>query len=377
MNFRFTMLGAVFTTVVAATVVLGNIDAALAGFTLTFALQYSSSIISLLSKTADIELDFNAAERMVEYVENPTEPVDEGRDPPAAWPTEGRIGVEGLTVAYGPDLDPVLRDLNFSVAPRERVGIVGRTGSGKSTLAHTLFRLLEPRSGSISIDGINISTLRLPALRSRLAIIPQDPFLFSGTLRSNLDMLSTMDDADLVAALKAVHLIPPEESNGGTSTATSSSSSSSSSDRGTDGRATSPQNPFTDLSTPISTGGLNLSQGQRQLVCLARALLARPKIIVLDEATSAVDRATDAALQASIREAFADSTVLVIAHRLATIADFDRVLVLDSGRAVEFGSPRELLLRGEQGESDAIFAGLVDRSADRDTLRAMILGKNP
>ncbi|KAL5867763.1 hypothetical protein ACKVWC_003436 [Pyricularia oryzae] len=264
---------------------------------------------------------------------------------------KGRIEGEHLTVAYAEDLPPMLKDLTFTVEAGERVGIIGRTGAGKSTLASVLFRMLEPRGGSVRIDNIDISKLKLEQLRHRLVIIPQDPFLFSGTLRSNLDMQDDMDDYQLLEALQRVHLIKPagpvqpsayaeedtlatSDENCGQETVTPSQTTASSA--------------FKDLSTPISTGGSNLSQGQRQLVCLARALLSRPKILVLDEATLAVDRTTDAAIQESLREDFVNSgcTVFVIAHRLSTVADFDKILVLKEGRIAQMGAPGELLKRG-------------------------------
>ncbi|OIW35256.1 hypothetical protein CONLIGDRAFT_47777 [Coniochaeta ligniaria NRRL 30616] len=376
LSFRLGMLGVLFVTAVAYAVAVGGASAALAGFSLTFAFQYSGALGGLLQAMTSFELGFNAVERVLEYAEIETEPED-GADAPAAWPAEGRIEVDHLTVSYAADLPDVLHDLNFTIEAGERIGVVGRTGAGKSTLAAVLFRLIEPKSGSVRIDNIDISTLKLDQLRSRLAIIPQDPFLFSGTLRSNLDMEGLHDDYELLQALQRVHLVEED----------------SSEPEPTPGNTT--PNIFTNLSHPISSGGSNLSQGQRQLVCLARALLRRPKLIVLDEATSAVDRATDAAIQASLRREFAGSTVLVVAHRLSTVADFDRLLVLDGGRVAEVGGPGELLRRGMDGgvrRRDGAGAGaemgtggfdgagafweLVQRSAERERLVEMILGKD-
>lgn len=172
------MLGAVFVTIVAGAVALGGVDAALAGFSLSFAFRYTSALTSLLEAVTALELGFNSCERVLEYIEVERES-EQGLDAPAAWPTEGRIEVESLTASYAKDLLPVLSNLNFNVRAGERVGIVGRTGAGKSTLASVLFRLLEPSRGSIRIDGLDISTLKLTQLRKRLVIIPQDPFLFS------------------------------------------------------------------------------------------------------------------------------------------------------------------------------------------------------
>ena len=437
MGFRLGMLGAVFVAVVAVSILLGGSDASLAGFALFFALRYTGALSMLLSQITSVELGFNAAERILEFIDTKTEP-QEGDDVPAAWPSEGKIEVKNVTVAYDEGLPDVLKDITFEAKPGERIGIVGRTGAGKSTLAALLFRLLEPRQGSVHIDGVDTSKIKLKQLRSRLAIIPQDPFLFSGTLRSNLDLEGSIDDYDLQVVLRRVHLVnpetgdpqrpsayppvdqtiaalPPVEDAAPTETTAllptpdvpatglplpltpgeaslplpgTPSDGAAEADAGTsaDQQEATYAAAFNDLSTAISTGGGNLSQGQRQLVCLARALLTRPKIVLLDEATSAVDRGTDGAIQESLRREFAAGgcTVLVIAHRLSTVADFDRLLVLREGRVAEFGTPAELLRRGmtadaapgggEAEDGTGAFWELVQRSAERDRLVEMILG---
>lgn len=280
----------------------------------------------------------NAAERIAEYSHIPIEPTDEGHDAPAVWPTDGRIEVTDLVGTYAPDLPPVLKGLTFSVNSHEKIGIVGRTGAGKTSLTMALFRLLEAQSGTIRIDGVDLSEIKLHHIRSRLAIIPQDPVLFSGTLRSNLDPSNRYTSAELFRFLELVHVVP---------------------------------DIFTDLSSPISRGGLNLSQGQRQLICFARALVRRPKVLVLDEVTSAVDSATDSLIQQSIRERTDGSTLLVVAHRLRTVADFDRILVLRDGEVAEYDTPRNLWNRGER---EGIFRGMCEDSRDVDTLRELCLG---
>lgn len=264
----------------------------------------------------------------------------------------------------------------------ERIGVVGRTGAGKSSLTLALFRFLEARSGTIHIDGLDISQIKLHDLRSRLAIIPQDPVLFSGTVRSNLDPFDRHTDAELRDSLERVHLI--RGTGGDVTPSNNDSSPSDPSGDTTAGNA----NIFKDLTSPISEGGLNLSQGQRQLLCLARAIVARPRVMFLDEATSAVDMATDALIQRSIREEFTDATLLVIAHRLSTIADFDRILVLSDGQVAEFGTPRELWELGEEergegeveGEEETrkkwgIFRGMCEESGERDKLKGIVYGE--
>ena len=306
----------------------------------------------------------NAMERIVEYSRIPVES-QQGTVVPARWPTEGRLQVEGLVAGYAPDLPPVLKGLSFEVTSNQRIGVIGRTGAGKSSLTLALFRFLEAREGKIVIDGIDISKMQLHDLRSRLAIIPQDPVLFSGTVRSNLDAFDEHGDAELYDALERVHLI---RGTGNVSRGEAASAAATTDAPSSLGSSDVNSNIFSNLSSRISEGGLNLSQGQRQLLCLARAIVSRPKIMLLDEATSAVDMATDVLIQRSIREEFEESTLLVIAHRLSTIADFDRILVMSDGKAVEFDTPRNLLaVRGA-------FWEMVAQSEDRDRLEEIILG---
>jgi ABC-type multidrug transport system fused ATPase/permease subunit len=299
----------------------------------------------------------NSIERIVEYTTMETEKQG-GVDVPAMWPTEGRLEVDDLVVSYAKDLPPVLKNLTFTVEPRQRVGVVGRTGAGKSSLTLALFRFLEAKQGTIHIDGIDISTIKVQDLRSRLAIIPQDPVLFSGTVRSNLDPFDEHEDDELKEALSRVHLTsdsPPTPDPSGSGTLTPDRNAQN-------------INVFDSLASAISEGGQNLSQGQRQLLCLARAIVARPKMMVLDEATSAVDKTTDALIQRSIRDGFGGATLVVIAHRLSTIADFDRIMVLDEGRIVEYDSPKVLFEK-----KDGIFRGMVESSGERDVLVDVIM----
>jgi ABC-type multidrug transport system fused ATPase/permease subunit len=346
MNLRLGVIGVVFVTSVAAALIMNRADAALAGFTITAAFQFSSALSDTLRKLGIVEVGFNAVERVMEYVNNPTES-NAGLNPPDGWPFAGRILVDNLVISYSDSLPPALKSISFSIESRQRVGIVGRTGAGKTTIAHSLLRFIEPTSGVISIDGVDISTLMLKELRRNITLIPQDPFLFSGTLRSNLDLLSNKSDEELKLALKRVHLIHNAGAEAG------------------DQRGQ-PNTSFDDLDMSISNGGLNLSQGQRQLICLARTILTRSRILILDEATSAVDMVTDTAIQQSIRAEFSDCTLLVIAHRLSTIADFDQVIVVSEGSIVETGSPTELL------EKKGTFWEMISQSSERESILSKI-----
>lgn len=360
MGIRMAALGTLYTATTGAVVVLNpSINAAMAGFAMSFALEFANTILFGIRAYAGLELDMNAAERVVEYSEIQTESQD-GTEPPAAWPTSGTIEMKDVVVSYAEDLPAVLKGVSFAVGNNERVGVIGRTGAGKSSMTLALFRFLEAQSGTITIDGVDISKISLHSLRSRLAIIPQDPVLFSGTVRSNLDPFEKYTDEELRECLQRVHLVDSQPVTPANEPASSSNST------------VAPQNTniFRDLNSGISESGGNLSQGQRQLLCIARAIVSRPKIMVLDEATSAVDMATDALIQRSIREEFDNSTLLVIAHRLSTIADFDKILVLSEGTVAEYGSPKDLWEK-----EGSIFRDMCEHSGEKEKLEATILGK--
>ncbi|KAL4866504.1 hypothetical protein BDV12DRAFT_210434 [Aspergillus spectabilis] len=407
LGFWMALVGALFSLLTAGLVVyLPGTSAALAGFAMSFALQYNYAVAMGLRFYANVEIDMNATERILEYSNIQTEP-QTGYHPPATWPKTGRIEVENLTVSYAPDLPSVLKNISFTVENNQRVGVVGRTGAGKSSLTLALFRFLDAQEGRIIIDALDVAHVNLTELRRRLAIIPQDPVLFSGTVRSNLDPFGVHSDKELWGALERVSLVSGLESRGGSGSETStlaslvanssslprseiegegeeedlSGSSTLASPSSSSSRifhippkhphSTSNTIPSLSLSTPITTNGTNLSHGQRQLLSLARALISHPKIMILDEATSAVDTATDSLIQSSIRAEFGrnDSSLLVIAHRLSTIADFDRILVLDEGRVVESGDPRELM-----GIEGGVFRNLVERSGERGAVEGIIFG---
>jgi len=283
----------------------------------------------------------------------------------ASWPEDGKVEVKDLVVGYAEGLPSILKGLTFTAERNQRIGVVGRTGAGKSTLSLSIFRFLQIRSGSITIDGVDISKIKLHNLRTRLAIIPQDPVLFSGTIRSNLDPFNQFSDIQVREALMRVHLIPSGSSTPFPQASQTESSTASST---TAIEQIGNTNIFLSLASPISSSGSNLSQGQKQLLCLARAILSRPKVLLLDEATSAVDMETDILIQRSIREEFSNTTLLVVAHRLSTVADFDRILVMKDGVTAEFGTPKELL-----NVEDGIFKGMVGQSGEKEELENMIL----
>ncbi|KAF9201752.1 Multidrug resistance-associated protein 5, partial [Haplosporangium sp. Z 27] len=249
--------------------------------------------------------------------------------PDSSWPQEGRIDFDHLVLKYRKDSPPVLKDVSFSIMPKEKVGIVGRTGSGKSTLLVGLLRIVEASEGSIRIDGIDISTLGLKDLRTKVGIIPQEPVLFVGTIRSNLDPFNRHEDDDMWRALDAVHLGDKIR-----------------------------EMPL-KLDSPVVEHGKNFSLGQRQLICIARSLVIGSKIIVLDEATASIDMVTDKLLQETIKKNFANCTVLTIAHRLNTIIESDKVLVMDGGVVAEFGEPYKLLQN-----PNGIFSELVSHAGE-------------
>ncbi|XP_068126625.1 ATP-binding cassette sub-family C member 2-like [Hyperolius riggenbachi] len=284
------------------------------GLAITYALNITQTLNFWVRKATEIETNGVAIERVCEYEEMEKEaPWVTGRRPPSDWPDRGVIEFTNYQARYREDHDLALQDITFQLRSTEKLGIVGRTGAGKSTLTNCLFRIVERAGGKIVVDGIDISTIGLHDLRSKLNIIPQDPVLFSGTIRMNLDPLENHADAELWGALDLCHLKDFVQSL--------------------------PKKLYHD----ICEGGENLSVGQRQLLCLARALLRKTKILVLDEATASIDMETDNLVQSTIRKAFTDCTVLTIAHRLHTVLDSERVLVLDAGRVVEFDEPQRLI----------------------------------
>ncbi|KAJ8490643.1 hypothetical protein OPV22_012364 [Ensete ventricosum] len=311
------------------------------GLLLTYALNITNLLTAVLRLASLAENSLNAVERVGTYIELPSEapPVIESNRPPPGWPSAGIIKFQDVVLRYRPELPPVLHGISFTIEGSEKIGIVGRTGAGKSSMLNALFRIVELERGKIFIDDYDISKFGLWDLRKVLGIIPQSPVLFSGTIRFNLDPFNEHNDADLWEALERAHLKDVIRRN------------------------------TMGLDAQVSEAGENFSVGQRQLLSLARALLRRSKILVLDEATAAVDVRTDALIQKTIREEFKSCTMLIIAHRLNTIIDCDRLLLLSTGKVLEFDTPETLL-----SKEDSAFSKMVQSTgtANAQYLRSLV-----
>ncbi|KAI1314392.1 Multidrug resistance-associated protein 1 [Mortierella claussenii] len=342
---RLEFLGGLIVLAAALLAVLdrGRLGASVVGLSLTYAMSITLDITYLVRTWSEMSNQLISVERIEEYVELKQEaPEETGIRLPEDWPAEGRITFRNYSTSYRQGLDLVLKNVSFNVLPGQKIGIVGRTGAGKSSLTLALFRLVEAAGsywlqsqesnhlveqtvhsdnndggGSIEIDGIDIATLGLKTLRQHLSIIPQDPTLFVGTVRDNLDPFEQAPDSELWEALERAHLKDYISSMPG------------------------------GLSYEVTQNGENFSVGQRSLICLARALLRKTKILILDEATAAVDVETDELIQRTIRTEFKDRTILTIAHRIKTVMDSDRILVLERGRVQEYEAPSVLLMRKE------------------------------
>ncbi|KAH7122780.1 ATP-dependent bile acid permease-like protein [Dendryphion nanum] len=419
--FRVDVVGAMVSFFAGVFVVrsVGKIDAGAAGLALTYAVTFTENVLWFVRLYSANEQNMNSVERIKEYldVEQESAPVVPENRPASNWPSQGSVEFINYSTRYRPDFEKVLKNVTFKVLPGEKVGVVGRTGAGKSSLALALFRALEAEEGKILIDDVDVGLIGLQDLRENIVMVPQDPTLFTGTIRSNLDPFSLFTDEEIFQALREVHLISststatsisgtPEDSNtpqaveipdpttgaavadmnaahGPATTNPSSILANPDWRRGEtendtvlimpDGTTitntqpvlpaqTDNKNPFRNLNSPVAESGSNLSQGQRQLLCLARALLKAPKVLLMDEATASIDYATDGKIQETIREI--KNTTITIAHRLQTIIDYDKVLVLDKGTVVEFGDPWELLQKGEKG----VFWGMCEMSGELGVL---------
>ncbi|KAF8928276.1 hypothetical protein BGZ58_009765 [Dissophora ornata] len=308
-----------------------DVDPGLVGLSLSYALSITQTLNWMVRQYTEIESNIVSVERLQEYVELKPEAPEVIKDhrPPQDWPAEGRVEFVNYETRYRPGLELVLRGVDCRIGPHEKIGICGRTGAGKSSLTLSLFRIIEAVKGQIFVDGIDISTLGLYDVRSRFSIIPQDPVLFAGTIRFNLDPLGTKSDLELWQALEDSYLKDyVSQMEGG-------------------------------LNAAVLEQGDNFSVGQRQLICLARALLRKTSLLILDEATAAIDLETDALVQRIIRQKFSDCTILTIAHRINTVMDSDRIMILDQGRVAEFDTPAKLL-----ADPTSIFYSLAKESGN-------------
>jgi len=376
--FRVDVVGALVSFFTGAFVVIsvGRVDAGAAGLAMTYAVTFTENVLWFVRLYASNEQNMNAVERVKEYldVDQEAAPIVPENRPEANWPSKGSVEFIAYSTRYRSDFDFVLKRITFKILPGEKVGVVGRTGAGKSSLALALFRALEAEEGKILVDDVDIGLIGLQDLRENIVMVPQDPTLFTGTIRSNLDPFGLFTDEEIFTALRRVQLV-------GAPSVTASAAPSrpetpvtptnkhfTTSDTSSPSTPTNPpsvldnKNIFRNLSTPVAESGSNLSQGQRQLLCLARAMLKAPKVLLMDEATASIDYATDSKIQETIREI--KNTTITIAHRLQTIIDYDKVLVLDKGEVIEYGDPFDLV-----NKAGGIFSGMCEMSGDLDILR--------
>ncbi|GAA5957716.1 hypothetical protein JCM3765_003743 [Sporobolomyces pararoseus] len=376
--FRFDSLGALAVIITTYLALTAGASPGLAALAITSAQALVQSVYWLCRFWSQLEVDLNAVERVTDLLSTPQEPpqIVQGKRPPANWPSSvGGISIEDLTIRYAPSLPAVIKSLSVEFAPRSRIGLIGRTGSGKSTFATSLLRFVEPSEGKIVIDGIDVSTIGLYDLRSAVTLIPQEAVLFAGTIRSNLDPFNQHTDAECLDVLERVGLSSSSSSVSATPSAGPSrpetpspeTEEGSSSENTVVNKTVSGNGRLSvHLNTAVSAGGHNFSAGQRQLLALARALLRQSRVIIMDESTASVDFETDEKIQHTIREGFADSLVITIAHRLRSIIDYDRIMVLEKGELAEFDSPSELLK-----DKNGIFRAMCEKSADWADLKRM------
>ncbi|XP_071550882.1 ATP-binding cassette sub-family C member 5-like isoform X3 [Panulirus ornatus] len=329
---RLDLLALLVTSCTAALALLlrGTVEASFAGLALAYAAQLSGIFQYTVRLSTETEARFTSVQRINSYSKvlvSEAPPIIESRRPDVMWPKYGRISFRNVQMKYRPETPLVLKDITFDIDSMENIGVVGRTGSGKSSLGVALFRLVELAAGTIRIDSIDISTLGLEDLRSKLSIIPQDPVLFIGTVRYNLDPFDRHSDKELWSALEQTYM----------------------KDR--------ISNLELKLCAPVVENGENFSVGERQLICMARALLRNSKILFLDEATAAIDTETDFKIQQTLKDAFKSCTMITVAHRLNTVMSCTRILVLDDGKVAEFDTPRALL-----ANPSSLFAKMVAKA---------------
>ncbi|KAK7074109.1 Multidrug resistance-associated protein 7, partial [Halocaridina rubra] len=296
---------------------LDTIDAGLVGLVISYALTISGFLNNVVSSLTETERELVSVERVHQYLEGTDHEKREGSSaPPLGWLSHGSIKFQNVYIRYNYHNPFALKKVSFEVGSSEKIGIIGRTGAGKSSIFLALFRLVELSRGRIYLDNVDISRLSLKKLRSNMAIVTQEAFLFSGSIRENLDPSGESVDAQIWQALRSCHLGGFVQTLGG-------------------------------LEARVEEAGRTMSAGQKQLFCLARALLCRTKIICIDEGTSQLDNETDEQIQQTIRSVFRNKTVLIIAHRVHTVRDCDRILVMNDGEVVESGRPMELLANRE------------------------------
>ena len=320
-----------------------QINPGIAAIFIMWSANFTIALSFFVQAISESEAAMTSLERAIDMTEIPQEGTtsNECLSVDSAWPTKGDITFENVSFRYRAGLSLSLDGLSFALKSGQRCGVVGRTGAGKSTIAAALFRLVELEHGSITLDGVDLSKIQLADVRGRqngMTIIPQEPILFSGTLKSCLDPFADFSDEEVMDALDAVR---------GAS-------------RG-----------LNDLNSIVDEGGRNFSVGERQLICLGRAMLAKPKVLFLDEATASVDGETDAFIQKMLRSRFSGTTLITIAHRLNTIMDYDYILVMSDGKAAEFGTPAQLL-----SNEDGLFTELVKSTGEESSveLRSIVFG---
>lgn len=332
---RIQLIGAIVVLFSVSVVAVFNdillISPGIAAMLIIWSANFTTILGNLVQLLSETEASLTSLERIIAMTEIPEEQdvaTDKTIQLRSNWPSSGVLQFDNVTMRYRPGLPLSLDGLSFSLKSGQRCGIVGRTGAGKSTIAVALFRLAEIESGTITLDDVDLSKIGLADVRGRkngMYIIPQDPVLCSGTLRKCLDPFNGSTDDQVLDALQAVRV------------------------------ADALSRGLAALSDFVEEGGCNFSAGERQLLCLARAMLAKPQVLVLDEATSSVDGETDTFIQRMLRTRFQGVTLLTVAHRLHTVMDYDLILAVDSGKAAEFGSPRDLLQN-----RNGLFSRLVD-----------------
>ncbi|OUM60193.1 hypothetical protein PIROE2DRAFT_54778 [Piromyces sp. E2] len=353
LGFRLELIGGVLVLLdgVAGMFLKDTLSVSLLGLSLSYALQVTSNLNATVRNFCNTEVYMNSAERLLHYSEEIETERQDGKEAPLGWPSSGKIEIRDLSMKYAPFLPPTIRHLYLNINSNEKVGIVGRTGAGKSSIIMSLFRMAEPDEFSIiKIDDVNILNMKLSNLRHGISIIPQEPILFSGTIRFNMDPFNEHSDSEIWYALE------------------------------NSGLKRMIMDMDKKLESEVRCNGENFSVGQRQLLCLARAMIRNSHVLVMDEATASCDVETDGIIQRAIRNNFNDATVITIAHRLNTIIDYDKILVLDKGEVLEYDSPVNLLFeKGPNGELiptySTEFSKLVDETGptNAESLRQMAL----